>query len=202
MEAVTEVARDAYSSAAARDDEVDLSFLPKNLIGQCRRLIESYHEVHGYACLPDILWKSRLGPFIEKQPELRQFLRKASTTRSAKKANEGFVQIATAILSLEILASSFAGWSALYPEAGKTARAILKWNARGPHTPLMEFYLYPPKYLSSAAVATLAPPAGRQPGEAELYRSPTPELANEEHARNYVSAIRGSLDREMPHPVE
>ena len=61
-------------------ENVDLAFLPGNLLKQCRSLIESYHEVHGYACLPDILWKSRLGPFIEKQRELRQFLRKASTS--------------------------------------------------------------------------------------------------------------------------
>src|SRR5271156_2204128 len=120
MGAVTEVARDAHSSASAGADEVDLTFLPKNLIGQCRSLIESYHEVHGYACLPDVLWKSRLGPFIQKHRELRQFLRKASTTRSAKKSHEGFVRIATAILSLEILASSFAGWGAIHPEAAET----------------------------------------------------------------------------------
>jgi hypothetical protein len=42
------------------------------------------------------------GPFIETHQELRQLLRKASTTRSAKKSNEGFVRIATTILSLEI----------------------------------------------------------------------------------------------------
>ena len=32
----------------------------------------------------------------------------------------------------------------------------------------MEFYLYPPKYLSSAAIATLIPPASRHPSEAPL----------------------------------
>jgi hypothetical protein len=38
--------------------------------------------------------------------------------------------------------------------------------------PLMEFYLYPPKYISSAAIATLAPPPlGRQIGEVWLYRA-------------------------------
>src|ERR1700680_2875585 len=126
MEVATEIAGDPGNSG--RFDNFDLSFLPKNLTGQCRSLIESYHEVHGYACLPDILWKSRLGPFIEKQPELRQFLRKASTTRGAKKAKDGFVRIAPEILSLEILASSFAGWSAIYPEPGEKARAILKRN--------------------------------------------------------------------------
>jgi hypothetical protein len=172
----------------------DLGFLPATLTGQCRSLIESYHEVHGFACLPDVLWKFRLGPFIERQPELRQFLRKASTTRSAKKSNEGFVRIATAILSLEILASSFAGWSAIYPEAGETARSVLKRNTRDPHMPLMEFYLYPPKYISSAAIATLAPPATRQGDETGLYRASKPELSGEKLALTYVNAIRETFE--------
>jgi hypothetical protein len=84
-------------------------------------------------------------------------------------------------LSLEILASSFAGWTAIYPKAGLTADAILKRNGRSPHMPLMEFYLYPPKYISSAAIATLVPPPGRQPGEAKLYRTSKPELSGREN---------------------
>jgi hypothetical protein len=156
------VANDAGDAAAAdRVESVDLAFLPKSLTAQCQSLIESYHELHGYACLPNILWKARLGPFIETHREFRQLLKKASMTRSAKKSNEGFVRIATTILSLEILASSFAGWSAIYPEAGSTAVAILKRNGRSPHMPLMEFYLYPPKYISAAAIATLVPPPSR-----------------------------------------
>jgi hypothetical protein len=202
MAAVTKVAREALSSTSAKADEVDLSFLPKNLTGQCRSLIESYHEVHGFACLPDILWKSRLGPFIEKQPELRQFLRKASTTRSAKKANEGFVRIATEILSLEILASSFAGWSAIYPGPGEKARAILKRHARTAHMPLMEFYLYPPKYISTAAIATLAPPAASPTGEAQLYHSSKPELSGEKLAPSYVGSVRETLDAKLPRAAE
>jgi hypothetical protein len=199
MGVVTNVARDSRKPRSESSEDFDIGFLPTDLARQCRSLIESYHEVHGYASLPDILWKSRLGPFIEKQPELRQFLRKASTTRSAKKANEGFVKIATTILSLEILASSFAGWSALYPEAGETARATLKQNVRGPHTPLMDFYLYPPKYLSAAAVATLVPPADRQVLETALYRTTSPELAGEKKALNYVSALRETINRKVSH---
>ena len=158
------------SSSAGRFENVDLGFLPQNLTSQCRSLIESYHEVHGHAYLPDILWKSRLGPFIETQKQLRRILKKASTTRSAKTANKGFVQIATAILSLEILASRFAGWTVIYPEAGARAQEILRRNAQSPHMPLMDFYLYPPKHLSSAAVATLTPPSRRR-DESELYRT-------------------------------
>src|ERR1700738_4941289 len=190
MEVVAEVANDAGNAALADETEhFDLSFLPKSLTVQCQSLIESYHELHGYACLPDILWKARLGPFIETHREFRQLLRKASTTRSAKKSHEGFVRIATTLLSLEILASSFAGWSTIYPEAGLMAHAILKRDARSPHMPLMEFYLYPPKYISSAAIATLAPPRSRQPSEAELYRTSKPELSGEKQALNYVNAI-------------
>src|ERR1700736_6121933 len=201
MEVAAEFADDAHIAAlAAKTENFDLSFLPKSLTVQCRSLIESYHELHGYACLPDILWKARLGPFIEAHRELRQLLRKASTTRSAKKSNEGFVRIATKLLSLEILASSFAGWSAIYPEAGSMAHAILRRNARSPQMPLMEFYLYPPKYVSSAAIAALAPPPHRQPSEAELYRSPKPELSGEKQTLNYLSAIQQTSDGRLPHP--
>src|ERR1700733_12338642 len=137
MEAVADVANDAGLAALAdKTENLDFSFLPKSLTVQCQSLIGSYHELHGYACLPDILWKARLGHFIEAHQEFRQLLRKASTTRSAKKSNEGFVLIATTILSLEILASSFAGWSAIYPEAGLLARAILQQKALGSHSSL------------------------------------------------------------------
>jgi hypothetical protein len=202
MEVAAEIANGASHSNELSDvalagtvENPDFSFLPESLTVQCRSLIESYHELHGYACLPDILWKSRLGPFIETHHELRQLLRKASTTRSAKKSNEGFVRIATAILSLEILASSFAGWSAIYPEAGSKAQAILRRNTRSPQMPLMEFYLYPPKYLSSAAIATLVPPANRQPGETTPYRAPKIDLTGAKNAL-HTSAIQPAFENE------
>jgi hypothetical protein len=200
MEVVAEKNVAGHAALSTRTENHDFGFLPKSLTVQCRSLIESYHELHGYACLPDTLWKARLGPFIETHRELRQLLRKASTTRSAKKSNEGFVRIATTILSLEILASSFAGWRAIYPEAGSTARAVLKRNARSPHMPLMEFYLYPPKYISSAAIAALAPPPGRQPDEAELHSMSKPELSGESPALDYADVIRQTLDGGLPHP--
>jgi hypothetical protein len=107
MDVVAEGANDTSDVACVdKVESPDFSFLPNSLTGQCRSLIESYHELHGYACLPDILWKARLGPFIEAHRELRHLLREVSTTRSAKKSNEGFVRIATLLMSLEILASS------------------------------------------------------------------------------------------------
>jgi hypothetical protein len=201
MDIATKAACDSNEAPAINTKNVDLSFLPHALTVQCQRLIESYHELHGYACLPDVLWKARLGPFIESHPELTQALKKASTTRSAKKSNHGFVQIAKTILSLEILASSFAGWSAIYPEAGSKAGVILRRNGRGSHMPLMEFYLYPPKYVSSAAIATLAPPRIRSPGEAELCRASRPELADEKRALDYVNAIRQSPELAQHQPM-
>jgi len=86
MDVVAEGANDASDAACAdKIESPDFSFLPNSLTAQCRSLIESYHELHGYTCLPDMLWKARLGPFIEAHRELRHLLRKASTTRSAKK---------------------------------------------------------------------------------------------------------------------
>jgi hypothetical protein len=197
MKVATDIANDAIASSdmgdAALADTVenpDFGFLPGSLTVQCQSLIESYHELHGYGCLPNILWKSRLGPFIETHRDLRQLLRKASTTRSAKKSNEGFVRIATTILSLEILASSFAGWSTIYPEAGSRAHAIFRRNMRSPQMPLLEFYLYPPKYISSAAIATLIPPPSRHPSEAEPYRAPKPNLTGEKDTLRYAGAIQ------------
>jgi hypothetical protein len=199
MAVVAEVEKESgIATRVGRNENVDLSFLPQSLTSQCQSLIESYHELHGYVCLPNVLWKARLGQFIETNREFRQLLKKASTTRSAKKSNEGFVLIATKILSLEILASSFAGWSAIYPEAGLMACAILKRKAPSPHMPLMEFYLYPPKYLSSAAIATLAPPLGRPPSDAELYQTSKPELSDEKQALGFANATQQTLDRGLP----
>jgi hypothetical protein len=156
------------STEASTDD--DLSFLPANLVRQCRSLIESFHDIHGFGSLPDILWKFRLAPLIERHRELRNLLRRASTTRSAKKANEGFVEIATALLSLEVLASSFAGWSAIFPVEGNLAREIRQRNGYGNHMPLMEFYLHPPKQISAAAVAALAPRPSRSADDKAAFR--------------------------------
>ncbi len=176
MDGVTQESAASDDTPSDHNGSPDFGFLPQNLRNQCRSLIESYHGLHGYGCLPDILWKAGLGPFIETHREFRQLLKKASTTRSAKKSNEGFAQIATTLLSLEILASNFAGWSTIYPLAASTSKSILKRHARLPSTPLMESYLYPPKYPSSAAIATLAVPTRREVAETGASRpSPLPD---------------------------
>ena len=194
MDVVAEGANDKSDAAFADNTESpDFSFLPKSLTVQCQSLIEGYHELHGYASLPDILWKTRLGPFIEAHRELRQLLKKASTTRSAKKSNEGFVRIATTILSLEILVSRFAGWSAIYPQAATSAHAILRRDVGSFYMPLMEFYLYPPKYISSAAIATLAPPATLHHREAGL--------ASGKVTPGYLDPIKHPTDEKLARPA-
>jgi hypothetical protein len=135
-----------------------------------------------------MLWRAQLGDFIKKHPHLRQILRKASTTRSAKVANKGFVEIATAILSLEILASDFASWSAMYPEARLMANALLR--TRGPRMLLMEYYLYPPKHISPAVMAALTPPPSRNLVEQEWHAASSSELSGQKRALNYARTAR------------
>ena len=79
-------------------------FLPKELTVKCRRLIESYHGIYGYVGLPDMLWLSDARDVIECHRELTQIFKKASKARSAKRANDTFLFIATVIVAVEVLA--------------------------------------------------------------------------------------------------
>jgi hypothetical protein len=96
------------------------------------------------------------------------------------------VRIAATILSLEILASRFAGWSNIYPREATKSREILKATGRGPQNPLIEFYLYPPKYLNSAAIAALAPPPNAY--DTDIRGIPIAE-AGHETATGYLEAM-------------
>jgi hypothetical protein len=153
----------APNSQSPKTLDVDLSFIPKTLAEKCRRLIETYHAMHGYACLPDMLWQPELRDIIEMHTEFRQIFKRASTTRSAKRANEGFVLIATTILSLEVLASGFASWSTRFPTARRRADAILQQYTVSSRTWLMDRYLYPRSYINPAFINALAPPDNLQP---------------------------------------
>jgi hypothetical protein len=194
MEFRATVPGNSNGAARARAETLDLGALPPTLVAQCRGLIESYHDIHGYACLPNMLWRAELEDFIKKNPCLRQTLRKASTTRSAKVSNKGFVEIATAILSLEILASDFASWSTMFPEARSMANALLRM--RSARMFLMEYYLYPPKHISPAILAALAPPPSQPAGEPGWQGVSSPELASQRLALNYANALRDELKRE------
>ena len=188
MEITASVPDNRHDAARAETEMLDLAALPPTLVAQCRGLIYSYHDIHGYTCLPDMLWRAELEGFIKRQACLRQILRKASTTRSAKAANKGFVEIATAILSLEILASDFASWSTMFPEAKSIANALLR--TRSSRMFLMEYYLYPPKHISPAILAALAPPTVSPPLDPGWQRASGPELSSQRVALNYASAMR------------
>lgn len=129
----------------------EFDFIPATLRAQCRSLIQTFHAMHGYSCLPDMLWKAGLSGFIEKHRNLNEVLRKASTTRSARTANDLFVAIATEILSLEVLAREYASWSAVLPSAKILAVELLDQSTPSSRIWLMEHYLYPPRYNSPAA---------------------------------------------------
>jgi hypothetical protein len=120
----------------------DFRFLPRELAAKCSRLIESYHEADGYSGLADILWHEQTRRFIAAHDHLHRVFRKASTTRSAKKASDGYLQVATVIRSLEILASGFAGWGQRFPAARRRADQLLSEHLPSERTHLTDTYLY------------------------------------------------------------
>jgi hypothetical protein len=153
--------------AISAERSADLKFVPKYLAAKCQQLIETYHSIHGYACLPDMLWQSDVRNFIEARDDLQKVFRKASVTRSAKKANEGFVLIATAILSIEVLSSDFAGWGRRFPWAKRKADSLRRECMPDQRSRLMDMYLYPHRYINAALINALAPPDRSRPGNAD-----------------------------------
>jgi hypothetical protein len=75
----------------------------------------------------------------------------------AKSANEGFVWIATVILSAEILALGLAGWPNRYPAAHDKAQALLAEHVPGSRARLAARYL---SSLRAEGGTTKAVPAG------------------------------------------
>jgi hypothetical protein len=152
--------RPARDGAVADDDSADLKFIPSALSAKCRQLIETYHDIHGYSCLPDRLWHPETRNFIECRKDFHKIFRRAAIAKSAKKANEGFVLIATTILALEVLSSNFSGWGQRYPLAKRRADALLAQFMPHASTWLMDMYLYPRNYISPAFNEALSPPSG------------------------------------------
>jgi hypothetical protein len=139
-------------------------FVPAELTGKCRSLIESFHAMYGYVGLPDMMWLSDARNIIECHSDLAQMFKKASRSRGAKRANDSFLLIATEIVSLEVLARDFAGWGKRFPKAKQEAEKLLGDFALQRRTWLMDLYLYPPpgvrRELANAleTSATAAPP--------------------------------------------
>jgi|SRR5580698_6241472 hypothetical protein len=135
----------------------NLRFLPKELTLKCRQLIESYHSIHGSGRLPDMIWHSEARDVIECHDELMQVFRKASKARGAKRAHEAFLLIATAVMSLEVLARDFAGWGRRFPAAKHQAEALLVDLSSTQRSWFMDQYLFPSMQREFAK--TLAPVA-------------------------------------------
>jgi len=121
---------------------MDFSFLPKGLLERCTPIITRYHEMNGYSCLPDILWHPETRNFIEIDTTFQRLFKKSTSSRSAKRANEGLVCIASIILAIEVLSSGVAGWGNRYPNARKKAQALLEEYVPGSRAWLIEQYLY------------------------------------------------------------
>jgi len=119
-------------------------FVPDDLAAKCRKLIESYHAIYGYGGLPDMLWLSDARDIIECHRDLTQIFKKASKSRGAKRANDLFVLIATAVVSLEVLARDFAGWGSRFPTAKREAERLFGDPPQRRRIWLMDLYLYPP----------------------------------------------------------
>jgi hypothetical protein len=162
-----EAANPAFSETSSA---ADFKFVPKYLAAKCQQLIETYHAMHGYACLPDMLWHTEVRDLVEAHTALKQIFRKSSTTRSAKRANEGFVLIATVILSLEVLASDFAGWGRRFPWAKRKAEEFRREHLPESRTRLMDLYLFAQRYINPAFINALAPP--ERPRSADQDRTP------------------------------
>lgn len=140
----------------AKDHE--FGFIPEDLRAQCHRLVVTYHEMHGYPCLPDMLWKAGLAGFIERHASLKDALQKASTARSARRANEFFVIIAAEVLALEVLARDYGSWSAALASARTSARELLEGGTPAGRAWLIEHYLYPPRQDNPAGRTAPAVP--------------------------------------------
>jgi len=132
-------------------------FIPQELAAKSRRLIEGYHGIHGYGCLPDLLWHSDARNIIECNAELAQVFRSASKSRGAKRANESLLLIATVVFSIETLARDFAGWGKRFPAAKREAQKILDDIRLRPSVWFMDGYLYPSRTAQRELAAEIAP---------------------------------------------
>lgn len=144
------------SSAGVRTPS-NFRFLPSELAVKCRALIDSYHEMLGYGCLPDVLWHSDARDIIECDPELAQLFKNASKSRCAKRANDALLLIATVLLSLEALARDFAGWGKRFPIAKREAERLLGGFPLKQRVWLLDMYLYPSLSIHRELAGALAP---------------------------------------------
>jgi hypothetical protein len=137
----------------------EFRFIPRELAAKSRRMIESYHGIYGYGCLPDLLWHSDARDIIECNHELTQIFKSASKSRGAKRANESLLLIATVIFSVETLSRDFAGWGKRFPTAKREAERMLDDIALRPRVWFMDGYLYPSINSHRELASEIAPSA-------------------------------------------
>ncbi len=142
-EDVTNDHEDGGSADGVAESEANFGFLPADLSGKCRALIESYHAMHGFGGLPDMLWMSEARDIIEGDRDLTLAFTRACRSRGAKRANDSFVAIAIIVISLEVLADDFAGWGKRFPSAKSQAEKVLGDPITKQRVKLMNLYLYP-----------------------------------------------------------
>jgi hypothetical protein len=130
------------------DGNPDFRFVPRELAIKCRTLCESFHAMHGYGCLPDMLWHSDARDVIECHRDLHQIFKSAAKTRCAKRANELLLLVATVIVALEVLARDYGGWGKRFPAAKREAEAMLVDFPLRSCNWFMDRYLYPSIGLS------------------------------------------------------
>jgi hypothetical protein len=121
---------------------VDFGFLPLELSARCLAVVEKYHDLHGYSCLPDMLWRSEMRKLIETHNELRQKFKRACKKRSAKQAYDSMKGIAATMLALEILVHDFAGWGKSFPDEKQVAEKLLPDSSFRRHIWLLDSYVY------------------------------------------------------------
>jgi hypothetical protein len=88
--------------------------------------------LNGFSSLPDLLWHPEIRKFIEADLALTQEFKRATSTRHAREANQGFVSIAALVPSVEILGIGLAGWARRYPTASKKLRLCLPNTPQAP----------------------------------------------------------------------
>jgi hypothetical protein len=142
---------------AFRHPGEEFAFLPVSLVSKCGRLIRTHHDPIGCSRLADILWNEETRKFIAAHRHLQSAWTKASRTRSAKVASGCYLLIASVTVSLEVLASDFAGWGTEFPQAKQRANDIVAEFFPTSRTRLLDMYLPALSRLAPDVLRSLAP---------------------------------------------
>jgi hypothetical protein len=124
-----------------KDPQYDLKFLPQELVSSCRKLVDSFHAMHNFTCLADILWRAGVTDFVCINKKLEKAYAKAAKVRRAKRADTIYLEIASALLAIEILSNGLFGWSLRYPAAARRAIRLMDRYLSTDRVQLRDVYL-------------------------------------------------------------